>query len=245
MKRVILFFILLVMLSPLLAQRNETTVLEVAGELATPIKVITNNGTYNVYSVKVINGAINVREAYDANGKQIVVPNGDYKSTSTNGKSEYKRIYRFKILYGNNRSSYGTNKSTYNNERNYNRNSSSFGLFEGTWINSSDRVLNVLSINAISDNIYNITSYTYLEGELLHTNQNQAILNTEGFLEENVSIRRTYDNAIRYTNSIYEVKGNTLIQHSKYKTDFYSDSNFLNYKYTGEKGSKDWFYQRE
>lgn len=113
MKRVILFFILLVMLSPLLAQRNETTVLEVAGELATPIKVITNNGTYNVYSVKVINGAINVREAYDANGKQIVVPNGDYKSTSTNGKSEYKRIYRFKILYGNNRSSYGTNKSTH------------------------------------------------------------------------------------------------------------------------------------
>lgn len=245
MKRFFLSFLFVLLLLPVFAQGKETTVLEVAGDLATPIKVITDNGTYNVYSTKVINDVVSVREAYDANGEQIVVPSGEYKSTSTNGVSEYTRIYCFSTLYGNNTSvnekrSYGNNNHYINNEKN-----SFFSEYDGVWTNSSGRVLNVISINIVSNDTYSITSYSYLDGELMNTEQYRVTLNEQGLLEETVARKRTYDNAIRYTNSIYEVKGNTLIVHSKYWTDFYVDSQFLNYKNTGEIGSQNWYYQRK
>lgn len=97
-----------------MAQRKETTILEVSGSLATPLTVQTSKGTYTVYNRTELNGSISVRSAVDANGNKVVVPNGDYKSHTSNGKSEYTRIYRFKTLYNNN-SGYSNNASSARN----------------------------------------------------------------------------------------------------------------------------------
>lgn len=105
MKRFALLLFATVISTIVMAQRKETTILEVAGNLATPLTVHTSKGTYTVHSSTELNGSVSVRSAEDANGNKVVVPNGDYKSHTSNGKSEYTRIYRFRTLYNNSSSS--------------------------------------------------------------------------------------------------------------------------------------------
>lgn len=100
----------------MMAQRKETTILEVAGNLATPLTVHTSKGTYTVYNSTELNGSVSVRSAEDANGNKVVVPNGNYKSHTSNGRSEYTRIYRFKTLYNNSSSS--SSSGSYGNRNN-------------------------------------------------------------------------------------------------------------------------------
>lgn len=246
MKRFLLLIFSNLIAFTLLAQRVETTILEVSGNIATPIKVLSSNGTFEVYSKKVIKGIISVRSAYDANGDKIVVPNGDYKSSSSNGVTEYTRIYRFKTLYEKSSCSPYDKENT--NERNYNfnnkeNNTTSLGAYQGSWIKTSGRNSNILEIKPLDNGSYSIISYNFLDGELQFSETRVAKLNDQGMLEEKINIKRDYDHAIRYTTSIYEINGNSMTIHSTYKTDFY-DNNFQNYKYTGEIDSKKYYYTR-
>lgn len=95
-----------------MAQKDERTFFTVKG-LATPVSVETANGTYNVYDQIEINGLISPRHATDANGNQVVVPQGSYKS----GANYHYRYYEFSTLYNNGKSSAYSSKSNSNNRR--------------------------------------------------------------------------------------------------------------------------------
>lgn len=128
MKRFSLLLFAAILSTVMMAQRKETTILEVAGNLATPLTVHTSKGTYTVYSSTELNGSVSVRSAEDANGNKVVVPNGDYKSHTSNGRSEYTRIYRFKTLYNNSSSSARNSGSSYGS-RNYGGSSNEGGSY--------------------------------------------------------------------------------------------------------------------
>lgn len=149
MKRTVLLLFSVIMSTIMMAQRKETTILEVSGNLATPLTVHTNKGTYTLYDSMELNGVVSVRSAEDANGDKVVVPGGDYKSHTSNGKSEYTRIYRFKTMYNRSSSSSSSSNRSYGGGNN---GGSSYG---GGYSSSSNMPYEHLrDVAKKSDNIY-------------------------------------------------------------------------------------------
>ena len=90
---------------------DQATYLQVGSSICTPITVTCSNGrTYKVYDQGLrIEGLVSPREAYDCQGRQIVTPTGDTRTSSGYDGYHY-RYYTFKTLYGSD-SSYGYGNS--------------------------------------------------------------------------------------------------------------------------------------
>ena len=103
------------------SNEEQATFLIVSGNLSTPITVKCSNGeTYKVWDEYRINELTSVREAYDYNGNQIVVPGSSYdRKTGANGY--HYRYYRFSMLYdSSSSSSYSSGSSNYGSNSGYN-----------------------------------------------------------------------------------------------------------------------------
>ncbi len=77
---------------------------EVASNIATPVKVKTNLGTYYFYGGESIQGQITSLTAYDANG-YMIVQNSYYKSEWNSNHTYHYRYYRFESIYNSTSSS--------------------------------------------------------------------------------------------------------------------------------------------
>ena len=100
---------------------DQATYLIVGSTICSPITVKCSNGhTYKVYDQVRIEGLTQPREAYDCQGRQIVTPSGDTRTSSGYDGYHY-RYYTFKTLYSSD-SSYGGYDSSYGGYSNsYNR----------------------------------------------------------------------------------------------------------------------------
>lgn len=93
---------------------DQATYLIVGSDICSPITVKCSNGhTYKVYDQVRIEGLTQPREAYDCQGRQIVTPLGDTRTSSGYDGYHY-RYYTFKTLYSSD-SSYGGYDSSYGN----------------------------------------------------------------------------------------------------------------------------------
>lgn len=91
---------------------DQATYLIVGSNICSPITVKCSNGhTYKVYDQVRIEGLTQPREAYDCQGRQIVTPSGDTRTSSGYDGYHY-RYYTFKTLYSSD-SSYGGYDSSY------------------------------------------------------------------------------------------------------------------------------------
>lgn len=124
-KTIMLSALLLLSMGVFAQQSTFKTILEVGGNLATPLKVQTDHGTYTLYSSLTLDGAVSVRSATDANGNRVVVPQGSTKTHAvTKGDKHYSesvRTYHFGMIYNSSTSSSSSSSSS----SSYNSSSSS------------------------------------------------------------------------------------------------------------------------
>ena len=109
MRKIVLIFCFMCCSSILNAQEI-INYFEVGGNIATPVTIKTNLGTFQIYGGESISGAITSLSAYDADG-DLIVQNSYYKSEWNSTHTYHYRYYRF--------------LSTYNSSSSDNNNSSS------------------------------------------------------------------------------------------------------------------------
>lgn len=84
---------------------DQATYLIVGSNICSPITVKCSNGhTYKVYDQVRIEGLTQPREAYDCQGRQIVMPLSDVKIKRTGSNDYHYRYYRFEMIYGSSES---------------------------------------------------------------------------------------------------------------------------------------------
>lgn len=92
---------------------------EVSNNIATPVTIRTNLGTFQINGGEKIEGNITSLSAYDANGN-LIVQNSYYKSKWNSSHTYHYRYYRFESTY--NQSTYsGNNSSKTSSNNNFER----------------------------------------------------------------------------------------------------------------------------
>lgn len=97
MKKIAFLIVLFSLCSTMKAQEI-INFFEVAENIAKPVTIKTNLGTFKIYGGEKISGTIYSLTAYDANGNKIV-QNSYYKSEWNSSHTYHYRYYRFKDVY--------------------------------------------------------------------------------------------------------------------------------------------------
>lgn len=136
MKKVLLFLIMLTsfMMVSVAQNNEEINYFEVSDNIATPVKIVTNLGTFSIYGGERIDGHIFRCTPYDANGNLIV--NNEAYSTEWGTNKPTIKYWRFSDIY----ESHSTNDDEGSSSSYRNRSGDSWGNKLGNTLgNYADR----------------------------------------------------------------------------------------------------------
>lgn len=140
-----LFFLLFFSLYSYIYAQEIVNYFEVANNIATPVTIRTNLGTFQIKGGETIRGTITSLTAFDANGNWIV-QNSYYKSEWNSAHTYHYRYYRFESTY-NQSTSNGSNssKSSSNNniERSIDQASQGISRAQGQFINAASSMADI------------------------------------------------------------------------------------------------------
>lgn len=128
---------LLVMFLPVCAWAADVSYFEVSPNIAQPVTIKTNLGTFSFSGSYTLNGHVSRLEAFDAHGNRIVNTQPYKSSIGTSGVVNW---YRFSDIYGNSSPS-SSSSSSYSRPSE----SASWQLFQG-----------VMGLGSYSDDAYNL-----------------------------------------------------------------------------------------